>query len=224
MKEAIFNFFNEDCIDICEEWFNEEDIKGIELRILILTGVLADNNLAYRGTLKDMCEWLCLSSNSVNNKKIKAAIQNLIDKEYLYCNIDGRTFTLSISNKALKDRNIIKIKRVWIETIKNYNRDENNNKIDKTKYIDWINILKVFIFLYSRDSGKPNIITLDSIADELNIQRETIRKAVNAIQECNLQGIGLSKEIVKDKIDFDDMSLWRTQGTVFQFYIKFDDM
>jgi hypothetical protein len=43
-----------------------------EFKILTLIAVLADNNLAYRGTLKDMCEFFGVKSgDSTNNKNIK---------------------------------------------------------------------------------------------------------------------------------------------------------
>ena len=79
------------------------NIEDYELKILILTGILADNNLAYRGTLKCMCEWLGINSSANNNRNIKSAINSLVEKGYLFCNIDGRTYTLSISNKGMKD-------------------------------------------------------------------------------------------------------------------------
>ena len=49
-----------------------------EFKILTLIAVLADNNLAYRGTLKDMCEFFGVKSgDSRNNSQIKAAIAKL---------------------------------------------------------------------------------------------------------------------------------------------------
>ena len=49
-----------------------------EFKILTLIAVLADNNLAYRGTLKDMCEFFGVKpGDSRTNNQIKAAITKL---------------------------------------------------------------------------------------------------------------------------------------------------
>ena len=57
------------------EWLQRQKY---EFKILTLIAVLADNNLAYRGTLKDMCEFFGVKSgDSRNNANIKAAIQKL---------------------------------------------------------------------------------------------------------------------------------------------------
>ena len=46
-----------------------------EFKLLALLAVLADNNLAYRGTLSDMCAFFGVASgNSRTDRKIKDAI------------------------------------------------------------------------------------------------------------------------------------------------------
>ena len=45
-----------DNINVSKQWL--EDLVDYQIKILLLTSVLADNNLAFRGTLKTMCEWL----------------------------------------------------------------------------------------------------------------------------------------------------------------------
>lgn len=60
-----------------KEWLS---VEKLEFKLLTLITVLADNHLAYRGTLSDMCSFLGLATrNSRTNQAIKAAIQNLAD-------------------------------------------------------------------------------------------------------------------------------------------------
>ena len=60
-----------------KDWLS---VEKFEFKLLTLITVLADNHLAYRGTLSDMCSFLGLATrNSRTNQAIKAAILNLAD-------------------------------------------------------------------------------------------------------------------------------------------------
>ena len=74
---------NTDSIIFFEEWLTADDY---ELKILVLTSVLAENNLAYRGTLADLRRWLGLSSSTPNNNNIKNALFQMpkSEKERFY--------------------------------------------------------------------------------------------------------------------------------------------
>ena len=72
--------------------------------------MLADNELAFRGTIPAMTKWLNITYNTDARNNIKKAIASLEDKGYLYCIADGNTYTLSISNKGLKDKKIVKLR------------------------------------------------------------------------------------------------------------------
>jgi len=79
-----------------------------EFKILTLIAVLADNNLAYRGTLKDMCEFFGVKpGDSKNNNNIKAAIDKLEADGLLKQIKDGRTFTLTLSKKGEQRKRVI---------------------------------------------------------------------------------------------------------------------
>jgi len=72
-----------------------------EFKILTLIAVLADNHLAYRGTLKDMCEFFGVKpGDSRTNMQIKAAIAKLEEDGLLKQIVDGRTLTLTLSKKG----------------------------------------------------------------------------------------------------------------------------
>jgi hypothetical protein len=52
-------------------------VKNYEFKILVMIACLAENHLAYRGKLKDMCEFLGVKAVSSNREKIKEAITAL---------------------------------------------------------------------------------------------------------------------------------------------------
>ena len=91
------------------EWLTRADYQ---FKLLALLAVLADSNLAYRGTLADMCGFLGVaSSNTRTNAKIKDAIDALEKDGLLKKIVDGRTFTLTLSKKAEKQRRVIRIQK-----------------------------------------------------------------------------------------------------------------
>ena len=210
----IRDVFEEDNISISKEWL--EEVEDYQLKILLLTSVLADNSLAFRGTLKTMCEWLGVQSCTINNRKIKEALQNLADKGYIFYKVEGRTHHISISNKGMKDKKIYKVRKIWIEAFKNYQK-----VADKSVTIDWIKILRVFIYLYYLKAGE--IITLEKIANITDVSIETARKALIAIMACDLKGLHIDKTIVKDKYEDEQGNIcWRTRGQDISIMISFE--
>lgn len=213
----MFNY--DDNLDFKEEWL---DIVDYELKILMLTSILAENNLGYRGTLKTMCEWLGVVSCGKTNAKIKDALNNLASNGYIFLEVEGRTYHVSIRNKGMKDKRIIKIRKMWIETIKKYNRDEENKKIDTSISIDWIKILKVFVYLYGLP---PKVVTNSDIALALNMSTDSVSKSIKAIENCNFKGLRFSRQIIKDKYeDESGRELWNTRGSDMSFIIIFDEI
>ncbi len=199
----------ENCFDFSDEWLQ---VKDYELKILILTSILAENKLAYRGTLKDICEWLGVKSHYKTNQRIKEAIESLQNQGYIFYKVDGRTITITISEKGMKQKQIVKIRKAWVLAFKAY-KSENVS-------IDWIKILKVFVYLYSRKDSK--LLTIDSIGNDLNISSSTVSKAVKAICECDLSGIKVTKEIVKEKHITDNNIYYYNLGTDIRIYIMFE--
>lgn len=209
-----------DNINVSKQWL--DDLKDYEIKILLLTGVLADNNLAFRGTLKTMCEWLGIKSCSINNKKIKQSLQNLSSNGYIFYKVEGRTHHISISNKGLKNKQIYKIRKIWIETFKNYCKENSQTKNNQLS-VDWIKILRVFIYIYFPPNEQ--IFTLQKIAESTNTSIQTARKALIAILSCNLKGLHIQKEIVRDSYyDDKNIKLWRTRGQRISIFIVFNEL
>lgn len=199
MYNYLKNYYD-DFVNISDDWL---DVEKWELKILILTSMLADNNLAFRGTLKTMRDWFGIKSG--NNSAIKRAIDSLVEKEYIFCNVEGRTYHISIRDKGLKDKEVKKIRKCWINNIKNYN---NSN-------VSWITRLKVFIYLYSKGSIYT---TQEELSNQLCISVETLRKTINDIQDCELDGISLDFSVEKDSfVNSNGDYIFRNTGSNYIF-------
>lgn len=180
-KEAEFDF----------DWLTREDYQ---FKLLTLLAVLADNHLAFRGTLADMCEFLGVRSrNSRTNKKIREAIDSLESDGLLKKIIDGRTFTLTLSKKAEKQRCIIRIKNKWVMIAKNY-----ADQPDKSESVSWENLLKVWLFILSYWNPNCLPVTDADIAEALHMTATTVRSARRALQD-DLDAIN-SKKIYFSRI------------------------
>lgn len=205
-------------IMFAQEWLQTTDY---ELKILLLTSMLAENNLAYRGTLATMCEWLGIkTSSSNNNNNIKKALETLQEKEYIFYKVDGRTYTISISNKGLKNKKIVYIRKEWLKTLKNYKKEENN-------YISigWHNLIKVFIYIYSNDFKES--VRLKDIAEQLNISTKTLSNALNVIVETKLDKLKVTKSTDRAKVEIEcangkKVTLPRNIGTNINVFIMFE--
>jgi len=144
-----------------------------EFKILTLIAVLADNNLAYRGTLKDMCEFFGVKpGDSRTNNQIKAAITKLEADGLLKQIVDGRTFTLTLSKKGEQRKRVISIQKEWVEIAKNYKSEENS--------VAWINLLKVWLYLID---NKKEILTTKGIAKELGLSEGVVKRTKQALDK-----------------------------------------
>ena len=205
-----------DNINVSRQWL--DDLIDYQIKILLLTSVLADNNLAFRGTLKTMCEWLGIKSSGNNNKKIKQCLQNLSSNGYIFYKVEGRTHHVSISNKGLKNKQIYKVRKKWIEVFKKYCKEDK----DKTFSIDWIKVLRVFIYIYY---SKDQIVTVQKIAQITNTSDQTVSTALKAILACDLKGVRIEKEVIKDSYyDERNIKQWRTRGQKINVIIVFNEI
>lgn len=148
-----------------KEWLQMEKY---DFKILTLVAVMANEHAAYRGTITHMCQFLGVSSrNSSTTRAIKQSIQNLVDKEYILMIQQGKTYTLTLSTKVEKKRNIIRIQTKWIEIVK------------ATKFgVSWDNILRVWLYLID---NKELLITNRMIADHLCLSESTVEKIKNVL-------------------------------------------
>lgn len=226
---------NNDYIQTIKEWVTIEDYP---LKILILTSVLADANLAFRGTLKAMCDWLQISNCTENKNNIKDAINKLIQADYIFCNIENEKkeiYHISIKEKALKDKKIIKIKKKYIEALKNFNIPK-NMKVNK----NWITLTKTLIALLDiqnekienalttnregTSTGSAIIVTMKEVGQRINKCEKTAGNLVKQLAKCDFDGVlEIEREVIKIKyIDYNGNKQQRTVGTYIEFNNQFE--
>ena len=184
-------------INMDEETFIEKDwltVKNYEFKILVMIAVLAENHLAYRGKIKDMCQFLGVNNTTSNTSKIKEAISALEAKGDIKTIKDGWTWTLTLSVKAEKKQKIIRIKNAWIKAIQNYKSK------DKNDYVSWENVLKVLVYLCG---DKKEIKRYDEIAKGLNISENAVKRSIKALDGIDFKDISIKRKLAWLKQDED---------------------
>ena len=175
------NLENEAYIE--KEWLT---VQNYQFKLLIMIAVLAENHLAYRGKLKDMCEFLGVQSSGYNNKKIQEAIEKLEAKGDILVVKEGQTWTLTLSVKAERKPKVVRIKNAWIAAIKDYAAPTAEDSVA------WENILKVLVYLCA---DKEEIKRYDTIGKNLNIDKKTVERAVKALINTDFGDMELKKKL-----------------------------
>lgn len=186
---------------INQGWINMENY---DFKILIMITCLAQEKLAFRGTLKDMCEFLGLKEDTRNKNRIKLAIENLEQQEDIKIIREGYIWTLTLTLKAEAKPKIIRIKNKYINAIKTYKAENPNDSVS------WENILKVLIFLWTTHS---EVYTQSEIANATKVSESTVRKAVKALTTINFNDLAITKKLAWYK-NFNGQ--WRSSGTKYQ--------
>ena len=169
-------------VEFNKDWLT---VSNYQFKILVMIVALANEHLAFRGKLKDMCEFLGVSNQSANTKKIKDAIQKLEEKGDVLVVKEGHTWTITLSVKAERKPKVIKIRNAWIKAIQQY-------KAPEGKEVDWETILKVFVYLCA---DKKEIKKYEEIAADLNLTFGTVRRAVWALDEIDLQDLSFKRKL-----------------------------
>lgn len=178
-------------VDIEKDWLT---VENYEFKILVMIACLAENKRAYRGKMKDMCEFLGVSNATNNTKKIKTAIEELEAKGDIKVIRDGHTWTLTLSVKAERKPKIIKIQKAWIEAIKNY------KAIEKKDSVAWENTLKVLVFLIA---DKRDIKKYDDIANDLLMSIDVVKRCIKALDGIELKDASIQRKLKWFKVNDD---------------------
>lgn len=176
------NLENEAYIDA--DWLT---IKNYEFKILVMVACLAENHLAYRGKLKDMCAFLGVKAVQSNRDKIKEAIAALEAKGDIKTLVEGQTWTLTLSVKAERKQKIIKIKNAYINAIKAYEPVDKENDS-----VSWENILRVLVFLCA---DKKDVRRYDEIGKALGIGKSTAERAVRALVNIDFNDLSVKRKL-----------------------------
>lgn len=147
---------------------------------------LAENHLAFRGKLKDMCEFLGVSNQTNNKKKIQEAIKALEEKGDVKTVVEGYTWTVTLTNKAWNKAKVKKIKNAWIKAIQEYKVNDKNDSVS------WENILKVLVYLCA---DKREVKRYDEIGSALGISKETAERAIKALVNIEFNDLSVKKKL-----------------------------
>lgn len=192
---------------IDEDWLT---VENYQFKILVMVAALAENHLAFRGKLKDMCEFLGVSNQKNNTDKIKAAIEALEKNGDIKTIKDGYTWTLTLSVKAERKSKIIKIKNAWIKVIQQY-------KCKKNESVSWENILKVLVYLCA---DSTEVKRYETIGKALNISADTVKSAVIALDNIDFGDIEVKRKLAWFKKNDGE---YRVIGQKFQVGYNFSD-
>lgn len=208
------NLLEEGGIQLSKECLN---ISDYEFKILIYIYIMAAD-FVYIGTITDICNWLRIKQYTNNNKNIKNAIKLLSEKGYLEYKLEGRKWIMILNKQKIQGN--ITIRKVWIDTLRDFNRDEDNRKINSKISISWSKLLKVFIYIYARDYR--NIITISEIADALGMSNTVVCTAIGVIETCEFEGIKCYKYVIREKKQSAQEIFYQNIGSEIGFMILFE--
>lgn len=195
--------------EIDTDWLT---VENYQFKILVMIACLAENHLAYRGKLKDMCDFLGVSNQPKNTAKIKEAIEALEASGDIKTIREGYTWTLTLSVKAERKSKIKKIKNAWIKAIQNYSpKDKDNDSVS------WENILKVLVYLCA---DKREVIRYDEIGKALNISKSQVQRAVRALLAIDFNDISVKRKLAWYKANDDT---FKVNGNKFEIGYDFTD-
>lgn len=186
-------------------------VKNYEFKILVMIACLAENKLAFRGKLKDMCEFLAVGNTTSNRDKIKEAITALEAKGDIIVLQEGHTWTLTLTNKCFSKERTKKIRNAYVMAIQSYNPVDKDNDS-----VSWWNILKVLVYLCA---DKREIKKYSEIANALGISKETAERAVRALVNIEFNDLSVKKKLAWFKTQEGE---FKVNGNKYEVGHKFD--
>lgn len=180
---------HQDEISFYREWL---PLPKAEFQILTM---IAMQNGEYRGNCADICRSLGVTVQDKNRKKYQDAITTLTNQRFIQTDKCGRTYKLKIIPKATE----VTLPRLWVQSV--LQRDYS------TKGVALVQVLKVFLWIAS---NKSEIVTNETIANELGICTSTVVSAKNVLErEYEI----ITKRKVSEKLGDD---FYRTLGQELQ--------
>ncbi len=154
-----------------KEWLK---LEKYNFKLLTLVAVLAQNHLAYRGTVAEMCEYLGVDNQTKNRRAITTAIEQLEKKGMVKTILDGKVYTITLSVKAEKKKDVIVIQKKWIEMVQGLKGG-----------VSWDNVLRVWLYLIANEE---EIITSKKIAADLGMKKSMVDR-IKIVLVNDLQAI-----------------------------------
>ena len=166
-----------------------------QFRILVM---LADVG-AFRGALADMCRYFSVDSQTNNNNRLRAAIDELARYNYITVTRTGRTYQMTVIPKEQE----ITMPADWVARIR---RHEYN-----AEGVAWENVLKAQLWLMQ--NTKDVVVTNEEIASAIDISVSQVVAAMNVLKS-EFQAFRKSYaywsfgDIFRRKGQIIDMSAW----------------
>ena len=155
-----------------KEWLK---LEKYNFKLLTLVAVLAQNHLAYRGTVAEMCDNLGIDNQTKNRRAITTAIAQLEEKGMVKTILDNnKVYTITLSVKAEKKKDVIVIQKKWIEMVQGLKGG-----------VSWDNVLRVWLYLIANEE---EIITSKKIAADLGMKKSMVDR-IKIILVNDLQAI-----------------------------------
>ena len=155
-----------------KEWLK---LEKYNFKLLTLVAVLAQNHLAYRGTVAEMCDYLGINNQTKNRRAITTAIAQLEEKGMVKTILDNnKVYTITLSVKAEKKKDVIVIQKKWIEMVQGL-----------TTGVTWDNVLRVWLYLIANEE---EIITSKKIAADLGMKKSMVDR-IKIVLVNDLQAI-----------------------------------
>ena len=157
-SELLYAHLQDDEAGFEKEWLK---LEKYNFKLLTLVAVLAQNHLAYRGTVAEMCDYLGIDNQTKNRRAITTAIAQLEEKGMVKTILDNnKVYTITLSVKAEKKKDVIVIQKKWIEMVQGL-----------TTGVTWDNVLRVWLYLIANEE---EIITSKKIAADLGMNKSMV--------------------------------------------------
>lgn len=190
-------------IEFMEEWLS---LEKYHFKILTMITVLADNNRAFRGKLKDLCNELGIKFNQGSKSRIIATLNYLTQENYINTIEDKGIYTISLAAAAEKSKKIITIKKAWYKLIREAKGEA-----------AWDSVLKTFLVI--SELPHDTIITYNEIGKMVSLGETTVKNCIKTI--CNIDFGDF--EIAKEKITLHPAeNLFIGQGQTYSKVINFE--
>ena len=121
-----------------------------------------------------MCEYLGVDNQTKNRRAITTAIEQLEKKGMVKTILDGKVYTITLSVKAEKKKDVIVIQKKWIEMVQGL-----------TTGVTWDNVLRVWLYLIANEE---EIITSKKIAADLGMTKRMVDR-IKVVLVNDLQAI-----------------------------------
>lgn len=165
-------------IEFMEEWLS---LEKYHFKIITMITVLADNNRAFRGKLKDLCNELGIQFNQGSKSRILTTLNYLTQENYINTIEDKDIYTISLAAAAEKSKKIIKIKKAWYKLIR------------KTKgNAAWDSVLKTFLIVF--ELPHDMIITYNEIGKMVSLKETTVKNCIKTICSIDFGDFEFARE------------------------------